>query len=109
MSKKELQLRKDIPVELTWDLTLIYQNTDEWEKDFAALDELVNIFNAYQGRLSGSAAVLNDAIAALDSSSKEKDLPSRFHWRRDSCSIHRPMMFLRKRMEPPKPPSFVKL
>ena len=37
MSKKELQLRKDIPVELTWDLTLIYQNTDEWEKDFAAL------------------------------------------------------------------------
>ena len=66
MSKKELQLRKDIPVELTWDLTLIYQNTDEWEKDFAALDELVNIFNAYQGRLSGSAAVLNDAIAALD-------------------------------------------
>ncbi|MBR2719936.1 MAG: oligoendopeptidase F [Lentisphaeria bacterium] len=66
MSKKELQLRKDIPVELTWDLTLIYQNTDEWEKDFVALDELVNIFNAYQGRLSGSAAVLNDAIAALD-------------------------------------------
>ena len=66
MSKKELQLRKDIPVELTWDLTLIYRDNDEWEKDFAALDGLVDNFNAFQGRLSESAAVLNNAIAAMD-------------------------------------------
>ena len=66
MSKKELQLRKDIPVELTWDLTLIYRDNDEWENDFAALDGLVEKFNAFQGRLSESAAVLNNAISAMD-------------------------------------------
>ena len=66
MSKKELPERKNIPVELTWDLTLIYPDTAAWEKDFAELDNLVAAFNCYKGRLSESAAALNDAIAALD-------------------------------------------
>ena len=66
MSKKELPERKNIPMELTWDLTLIYPNSDAWEKDFAELDERVAAFNAYRGRLAESAAVLRDAIAALD-------------------------------------------
>ena len=38
MSKNQLLERKDIPQELTWDLTLIYANTAEWEKDFADLN-----------------------------------------------------------------------
>ena len=66
MSRKSLPERKDIPVELTWDLTLIYPDSDAWEKDFIRLDELVKEFNSYRGKLSGSAVILNDAIAALD-------------------------------------------
>ena len=66
MSRKALPERKDIPLELTWDLTLIYPDSDAWEKDFIRLDELVKDFNAYRGKLSGSAVILNDAIAALD-------------------------------------------
>ncbi len=66
MSRKALPERKDIPVELTWDLTLIYPDSDAWEKDFIRLDELVKDFNAYRGKLSESAVILNDAIAALD-------------------------------------------
>ena len=66
MSKKELLERQDIPLELTWDLTLIYPDTDAWEKDFAELDNLVGAFNAYRGRLAESAGILRDAIAALD-------------------------------------------
>ena len=34
MSRKALPERKDIPLELTWDLTLIYPDSDAWEKDF---------------------------------------------------------------------------
>ena len=66
MSRKALPERKDIPVELTWDLTLIYPDSDAWEKDFIRLDELVKDFNAYRGKLSESAVMLHDAIAALD-------------------------------------------
>ncbi|MBR2356709.1 MAG: oligoendopeptidase F [Lentisphaeria bacterium] len=66
MSRKSLPERKDIPLELTWDLTLIYPDSDAWEKDFICLDELVKGFNAYRGKLSESAVILNDAIAALD-------------------------------------------
>ena len=66
MSRKALPERKDIPLELTWDLTLIYPDSDAWEKDFIRLDELVKEFNAYRGKLSESAVILNDAIAALD-------------------------------------------
>ena len=66
MSRKSLPERKDIPVELTWDLTLIYPDSDAWEKDFICLDELVKGFNAYRGKLSESAVMLHDALAALD-------------------------------------------
>ena len=66
MSRKSLPERKDIPLELTWDLTLIYPDSDAWEKDFIYLDELVKGFNAYRGKLSESAVMLHDALAALD-------------------------------------------
>ena len=66
MSKKELPERKNVPIELTWDLTLIYPDTDAWEKDFAELDDRVASFNTYKGKLAESAVTLNDAIAALD-------------------------------------------
>ena len=57
MSRKALPERKDIPLELTWDLTLIYPDSDAWEKDFIRLDELVKEFNAYRGKLSESAVI----------------------------------------------------
>lgn len=48
------------------------------------------------------------AIASADKTSKETLIPSRFHCRRDSCSNHNPMMFLKQRIFPPTPPSLVK-
>ena len=66
MSKKELPERKDIPLAMTWDLTVVYPDTEAWEREFAELDLYVEKFNAYRGRLAESAAVLHDAIAALD-------------------------------------------
>ena len=66
MSKNQLLERKDIPQELTWDLTLIYANTAEWEKDFADLDELQKNVNTFSGHLADSAVTVSDAIASMD-------------------------------------------
>ncbi len=66
MSKNNLLERKDIPVELTWDLEKIYPDTAAWEADLAGLDVLQKKFNSFRGRLQESAAVLCEALQALD-------------------------------------------
>ncbi|MBO5721914.1 MAG: oligoendopeptidase F [Lentisphaeria bacterium] len=72
MSKKVLE-RKDIPQELTWDLTLMYSNTDAWEEEFASLTELVEKCTVFQGRLAESAETLRDALQALDNMERTLD------------------------------------
>jgi len=66
MSRKELPERKDIPENLTWDLSLMYNDIDAWEQEFAGLDTLADKFNAFRGRLSEGAETLRNAIEALD-------------------------------------------
>ena len=66
MSKNHLPERKDIPQELTWDLSLIYADIESWEKDFTSLSCLQNQFNTYRGHLHESASMLKNAIQALD-------------------------------------------
>ena len=49
--------RKDVPIELTWDLTPLYATDAEWEADFARLDDVAAPVLALQGQLHSSAAV----------------------------------------------------
>src|SRR5207244_5351176 len=49
------------------------------------------------------------ASARRVSSSYPYDCPARSQMRRHSCTSHRPMMFFKKRIVPPTPPSLVKL
>lgn len=56
----------EIPVEQTWDLTLIYKNQSEWEKDFASLDNLLAEFNALQGKLAEGPEQLLQAYKKSD-------------------------------------------
>lgn len=63
---KTLPEHSDLPVEYTWDLDQIYDNLDDWEKDFKALDGLLDDFMAFEGRLGESPAVLKQAIEASD-------------------------------------------
>ena len=37
--------RKDVKIEDTWDLTLLYKNDDEFEKDFKSMEERYLGFN----------------------------------------------------------------
>ena len=66
MSKNQLLERKDIPQELTWDLSLIYPDMEAWEKDFLSLNDLQAQVNEFTGHLADSAITVNDAIQAMD-------------------------------------------
>ncbi len=62
METNELLLRKDVPVELTWDLSLIYENTEAMESDIAKLKKLrAQMVEEYQGKLN-SAKRINDCL-----------------------------------------------
>ena len=60
--------RREVPPELTWDLTPLYAAPAAWETDFARLDDLLAPVLALQGQLNSAAAVarLLDAETALD-------------------------------------------
>jgi oligoendopeptidase F len=54
----------------TWDLTAIYRNLEEWERDAARIRPLTEKFAAYRGRLAESPAVMREAIEAQDAASR---------------------------------------
>mgnify|MGYP002623958160 FL=1 len=53
---KTLPLRREIPVEETWDLSPLYASADAWEADFASLDSLLPPILAFQGKLDSPEA-----------------------------------------------------
>lgn len=60
---KELALRSEIPTELTWDLTSIYENDDQWEKSFSDLSQNISKALTFKGKLGESANTLLEAIS----------------------------------------------
>ncbi len=63
---KKSPSRESLPLEMTWDLELIYNDLDVWEKDFAAIDEKINVIMRFQGRLGDGPEILADAFRAMD-------------------------------------------
>ncbi|MDR3612964.1 MAG: oligoendopeptidase F [Candidatus Obscuribacterales bacterium] len=51
MTVKAQITRSEVPVELTWDLTLIYKTDADWEKDFSAVESEIPKFAAFKGKL----------------------------------------------------------
>ena len=49
-----------------WDLEALYASTEEWERDFAAIEPMMKEFAAWKGRLAESAANFRAAIEAQD-------------------------------------------
>jgi oligoendopeptidase F len=55
--------RAEVPDECKWDLTHLYATTDDWEKDFAAVEaEIGKIKPTCEGKLSESPAVLQECL-----------------------------------------------
>ena len=54
----ELMQRKDVPAELTWDLTVLYDSEEEWRADVERLGQLAEeIERDYKGRLTTAEAI----------------------------------------------------
>ncbi len=59
--------RSEVPVEMTWDLTLVYPSPAAWEADFARIEAALPAFDAFSGQL-GNARSLLDCLKLRDES-----------------------------------------
>ena len=50
--------REDVPVEMTWDLTLVYPGVEAWEADFERIEAALPAFAAFSGKLSDARQLL---------------------------------------------------
>ncbi len=61
---KKLPQRKEVPVELTWDLELIFANSGEFDTAVTDLEQQATTFLTYQGQVGQSAQTLLTALEA---------------------------------------------
>lgn len=61
---KKLPQRKEVPVELTWDLELIFANSGEFDNAVTELEQQATTFLTYQGQVGQSAQTLLTALEA---------------------------------------------
>ena len=61
---KKLPQRKEVPVELTWDLELIFANSGEFDTAVTDLEQQATTFLTYQGQVRQSAQTLLTALEA---------------------------------------------
>lgn len=47
--------RSDVPVEYTWDLSSLYKDNNEWEKDYETLNRKIKTIEKYQNKILDSA------------------------------------------------------
>ncbi|CRF32835.1 Oligoendopeptidase F homolog [Brachyspira suanatina] len=57
--------RKDVKIEDTWDLTLLYKNDDEFEKDFKSMEDFSKEAAKFKGNLSKSASELKNILDSI--------------------------------------------
>ena len=48
---KEVLTRENVPVELTWDLTTIFETDEAWEAEFKAIEQLLPQIEQYKGKI----------------------------------------------------------
>ena len=69
----KLPLREEVPIEQTWRLEDIYPDEAQWEEELQEAGELADQVKGYEGRLSGSAQCLYDALRLYDDCSLKLD------------------------------------
>ena len=57
--------RKDVKIEDTWDLSLLYKNDEEFEKDFKSMEDFSKEVSKFKGNLSKSAAELKNILDTI--------------------------------------------
>ena len=62
---KELPKRNEIEEKFKWNLEDIYENNDEWEKDYNKVQELLPEIEKYKGKVTNSAKNLLELLNIL--------------------------------------------
>ncbi|MDD2446772.1 MAG: oligoendopeptidase F [Tissierellia bacterium] len=62
MSNYEILERNKIPNDLKWDLESMYENNDEWNKDYERAVELAKKFESHKGNMTNSSDNLYNAL-----------------------------------------------
>ncbi len=62
MTTATLPNRNEVAVEDCWDLASLYSGDQAWEADFKKLEQRIETFESFRGRLGESAAVLGEAL-----------------------------------------------
>ena len=70
-------LRKDVPVEQTWNLESLYAGLDAWESDFARVEAELASAARFRGRLGEGAGALSACLALHD---QVKAAAERIRW-----------------------------
>ena len=60
-------VRSEVPVDMTWDLSDLFDSEAHWEAEFAALDAACGELEPFRGRLGESAATLGRCLDAVES------------------------------------------
>ena len=63
--ENKLILRKNVKIEDTWNLTLLYKNDKEFESDFKKMEEFSNKAKKFKGNLSNSASELKNILDSI--------------------------------------------
>ncbi|MCD0463519.1 oligoendopeptidase F [Roseiconus lacunae] len=61
-SANKLPSRSDVSPEDCWDLSTLFENDEQWEAAFKALDEKIATYETYKGRLGESPETLREAM-----------------------------------------------
>ena len=65
MTKNHLMARSEVPVELTWDLTLLYPSDDAMRADLDATLTLADKLSGFAGHLNGAKELLAASVREL--------------------------------------------
>lgn len=57
-------LRNEVPEDLTWDLSTIFDSDNDWELAFAAVKQEAEMLSRFVGHVGDSAALLQSALEA---------------------------------------------
>src|SRR4028119_2178794 len=55
---KPLPKREEVPLELTWDLSVVYEKDELWESDFQRVEEMSGPLQELQGKLNDASNLL---------------------------------------------------
>ncbi|MBZ0186635.1 MAG: oligoendopeptidase F [Candidatus Obscuribacterales bacterium] len=66
LKTKTIPTRLEVPVELTWDTTVIYPTEADWEADYKLVESLIPEMASYKGRLRRSGRLMLEAFQLRD-------------------------------------------